>query len=205
VNLLESVSEEEFGVNCNIFVIANFAIKTAESEAKKLHEQNSKEDPPAQIQHRPLRIKAHAMIAFVAIKGVLLGQIWGERTRALSTIQARKGPLSRRDSADGIRASGFLLPARLMLGSRSALIEWILEPRPLAQLKHFVSNLQVALASGRESGVQVPSGLRTRAQWVRQYPNLLETALTDHVTAKRRRIAEVYQMIKAAPALLGRD
>ena len=64
--------------------------------------------------------------------------------------------------------------------------------------------LERALESGHApDGVRIPSDLRLRAHWVKRYPNILELALTDPATAKRRSTADIYRIIKAVPELLG--
>ncbi len=46
----------------------------------------------------------------------------------------------------------------------------------------------------------VPKGLRTRGDWVKAFPNILEIVLTDPATGRRRKTVESYRIAKSGSA-----
>ncbi len=140
-------------------------------------------------------------LALYGFRALLFSQDQNAQRSALRALRSRIGlKLNRKDAADAIVASQGLVPARLLLGPRLKLLDWIHQ-----EVKFQVGQALIADKLGRitDPGLgnkfQVPTGLRSRAQWVHAFPNILEFALTDPQQGKRRPSAEVYRLVKANP------
>ena len=110
-------------------------------------------------------------------------------------------------------ASTGLIPASVVLKDREAVLDWVETDvrEPWSCWVRLIDLLHI-LKVARETAPTVPrppqppTGLRTRSQWVQQYPQVLESFLTNPETGEYRSTRERYILARTpvgAALLLG--
>ena len=111
-------------------------------------------------------------------------------------------------------ASAGLIPAAVVLRGRAAVLDWVEEDlrKPWAVLARLTGVMQMLKpmgathVQGTATPPPPPTGLRTRWDWVQQYPRVMESFLTDPDTGVRRNTRERYILAQSpagATLLLG--
>jgi hypothetical protein len=156
--------------------------------------------------NQSVRVRQHGVAASVAALATLLAVYMHFRPRAPGPaaarrrLQRRHGLLGAADVRDALEASGGTIPARVVQQGRGPVLDWLAAETPsVARLADLAQTALTAAKQGASAAdrgrarhtaaaaagmvVVVPSGLRSRTDWLAAFPAALESPTRARVRA----------------------